>query len=128
MTDTTVADVPAQIERLRSLIDAGQIEDASRRLGELRSSWQGHPDEFPTDAVVSLRELAASIKDARAASVDLVLSEVFGYSSFRPGQREIIEAVINGRDCVGIMPTRSRLARRAKSRSSHTSRGMAFRS
>ncbi len=33
------------------------------------------------------------------------LKDVFGYSSFRPGQREVIEAVLAGRDCVGVMPT-----------------------
>ena len=33
------------------------------------------------------------------------LKEVFGYPSFRPGQREVIEAVLAGRDCVGVMPT-----------------------
>ncbi len=36
---------------------------------------------------------------------DRVLKEVFGYPSFRPGQREIIDAVLAGRDCVGVMPT-----------------------
>ena len=34
-----------------------------------------------------------------------VLRQVFGYSSFRPGQKEVIEAVLAGRDCVGVMPT-----------------------
>ncbi len=34
-----------------------------------------------------------------------VLKEVFGYPSFRPGQREVIEAVLSGRDCIGVMPT-----------------------
>ena len=34
-----------------------------------------------------------------------VLNDVFGYPSFRPGQREVIEAVLAGRDCVGVMPT-----------------------
>jgi ATP-dependent DNA helicase RecQ len=34
-----------------------------------------------------------------------VLKTQFGFSAFRPGQREIIEAVLGGRDCVGIMPT-----------------------
>ena len=30
---------------------------------------------------------------------------MFGYESFRPGQREIIEAILRGRDCMAIMPT-----------------------
>ena len=34
-----------------------------------------------------------------------VLKDVFGYPSFRPGQREIIDAVMGGRDCIGVMPT-----------------------
>ncbi|MDT8341954.1 MAG: ATP-dependent DNA helicase RecQ [Longimicrobiales bacterium] len=34
-----------------------------------------------------------------------VLSDVFGFDDFRPGQREIIEAVLAGRDCIGVMPT-----------------------
>ena len=34
-----------------------------------------------------------------------VLEDVFGYRQFRPGQREIIDAVLAGRDCIGVMPT-----------------------
>jgi ATP-dependent DNA helicase RecQ len=34
-----------------------------------------------------------------------VLREVFGYETFRPGQRRIIEAVLRGDDCIGVMPT-----------------------
>jgi ATP-dependent DNA helicase RecQ len=34
-----------------------------------------------------------------------VLEKFFGYASFRPGQREIIDAVLAGRDCIGLMPT-----------------------
>jgi ATP-dependent DNA helicase RecQ len=34
-----------------------------------------------------------------------VLETVYGYSTFRPGQREIIDAVLAGRDCIGVMPT-----------------------
>ncbi len=34
-----------------------------------------------------------------------VLETVFGYRAFRPGQREIIDAVLAGRDCIGVMPT-----------------------
>jgi ATP-dependent DNA helicase RecQ len=34
-----------------------------------------------------------------------VLREVFGFDSFLPGQREVIEAVLSGRDCIAVMPT-----------------------
>src|SRR5262245_2665238 len=34
-----------------------------------------------------------------------VLESVFGYTDFRPGQRKIIDAVLAGRDCIGVMPT-----------------------
>jgi ATP-dependent DNA helicase RecQ len=36
-----------------------------------------------------------------------VLESVFGYREFRPGQRRIIDAVLQGRDCIGVMPTGS---------------------
>jgi ATP-dependent DNA helicase RecQ len=34
-----------------------------------------------------------------------VLESVFGYREFRPGQRHIIDAVLAGSDCIGVMPT-----------------------
>jgi ATP-dependent DNA helicase RecQ len=34
-----------------------------------------------------------------------ILESLFGYDTFRPGQREIIDAVLDGRDCIGVMPT-----------------------
>ena len=34
-----------------------------------------------------------------------ILREVFGYEDFRPGQLEVIEAVVEGRDCIALMPT-----------------------
>lgn len=41
-----------------------------------------------------------TIADARAA-----LSRYFGYPDFREGQRFIVEAVLSGRDALGVMPT-----------------------
>ena len=41
---------------------------------------------------------------APAAPLD-VLRDVFGHESFRPGQGEVIEAVLGGRDCLAVMPT-----------------------
>src|SRR5919205_616591 len=34
-----------------------------------------------------------------------LLETLYGYQAFRPGQREIIDAVLAGRDCIGVMPT-----------------------
>ena len=35
----------------------------------------------------------------------LVLRETFGFDDFRPGQLEVIDAVLEGRDCIAVMPT-----------------------
>ena len=39
------------------------------------------------------------------ATPDSLLSTVFGYQSFRPYQREIIDAVLSGRDALAVLPT-----------------------
>ncbi|MCG8467455.1 MAG: ATP-dependent DNA helicase [Gemmatimonadetes bacterium] len=41
----------------------------------------------------------------RAADPHAVLREVFGYEEFRPGQLHVIESVLAGHDCIGVMPT-----------------------
>jgi ATP-dependent DNA helicase RecQ len=54
--------------------------------------------------------LARSDNPALNATVDSltpegVLRDVFGFDEFRPGQREVIEAVLAGKDCIALMPT-----------------------
>jgi ATP-dependent DNA helicase RecQ len=39
------------------------------------------------------------------ATPEEVLRDVFGYAAWRPGQREVIEAVLGGDDCIAVMPT-----------------------
>jgi ATP-dependent DNA helicase RecQ len=34
-----------------------------------------------------------------------VLRDVFGFDEFRPGQLQVIDAVLDGRDCIAVMPT-----------------------
>ena len=34
-----------------------------------------------------------------------LLKSVFGYEGFRPGQEQLIDALLQGRDVMGIMPT-----------------------
>ena len=36
---------------------------------------------------------------------ETILKKYFGYSSFRNGQKEIIQHILNNEDCLGIMPT-----------------------
>jgi ATP-dependent DNA helicase RecQ len=97
--------VSSGIEQLRSLIASGDTALAGGMLDGLRRAWRREPERFVGSDVAALRELAVEIVAARIQAVDGVLQEVFGFPSFRPGQREIIDAIVSGRDCVGIMPT-----------------------
>ena len=93
------------IEQLRSLIATGDTALAGGMLDGLRRAWFREPARFAESDVAALRDLAVEIVAARLDGVDGVLQDVFGFPSFRPGQREIIDAIISGQDCVGIMPT-----------------------
>jgi ATP-dependent DNA helicase RecQ len=52
-----------------------------------------------------LSDPTLSLFPAGLADPQQVLEQVFGYREFRPGQRKIIDAVLAGRDCIGVMPT-----------------------
>jgi len=76
-------------------------------LTKLRGAWRLRPAAFSPETVVFLRVIAREVA-ARPVSGPPpieILQNVFGYPSFRTGQQEIIDAVLSGRDCVGIMPT-----------------------
>ncbi|WP_151718208.1 DNA helicase RecQ [Gemmobacter serpentinus] len=45
------------------------------------------------------------MQQSRALPARALLASVFGYAAFRPGQEEIVEAVLAGRDTLAIMPT-----------------------
>jgi ATP-dependent DNA helicase RecQ len=95
----------SQIDELRRALTAGETEAAARTLDRLRRNWRQQPDLFVPDIVAALQDLAAQLGHARRQLVDQELAAAFGYAEFRPGQRQIIEAIVSGRDCVGIMPT-----------------------
>jgi len=82
--------------------------------------WRAPFDHARVDEACALYELAAkqypqiskaSIERARAmlqaAPDPLVekLNELFGFSEFRPGQREVIDALFKGRHALAVMPT-----------------------
>jgi ATP-dependent DNA helicase RecQ len=93
----------------------------SARLDALRGRWREAPEHFTATLVDRLRALAAALatvasaptpvpaarppSTATPAAARVVLREVFGHPAFRPGQEEIVTAVLAGRDCVGVMPT-----------------------
>ena len=83
------------------------------RLDALRARWREAPELFLPETVERLRVLGAEIGRPAAAppaspttsGARQVLREVFGHAAFRPGQEEIVTAVLAGRDCLGVMPT-----------------------
>jgi ATP-dependent DNA helicase RecQ len=79
------------------------------QLARLRLRYRASPSLFTPESLQILREASEHLKQARPATVDgralTALQNVFGYPSFLAGQREIIQAVMAGRDCLGIMPT-----------------------
>jgi ATP-dependent DNA helicase RecQ len=52
-----------------------------------------------------LLEPTSLFHSAKFSDPQQVLETIFGYREFRPGQRRIIDAVLSGRDCIGVMPT-----------------------
>ncbi|MEW6220002.1 MAG: ATP-dependent DNA helicase RecQ [Thermodesulfobacteriota bacterium] len=117
MSQAEPAAVAGKIEDLLALFHQGISTAASRArivagLEELRQVYRAEPAAFREQDVAVLREISAALAAAPPLSPALprpdprqVLAEVFGHPSFRPGQEEIIDTVLAGRDCVGIMPT-----------------------
>jgi ATP-dependent DNA helicase RecQ len=105
------SDAAAAARALAARWRGGAADDAElrarclRELARLRAVWRRNPGAFDADTVALLREVAAALVEPSRAAAFGVLREVFGYDSFRPGQQEIIEALLAGRDCVGVMPT-----------------------
>jgi ATP-dependent DNA helicase RecQ len=79
------------------------------RLQMLRATYREAPVLFTPEALQLLRQAGERARQARAGdSAERALAalrQVFGYPAFRPGQLEIILAVMAGRDCLGVMPT-----------------------
>jgi ATP-dependent DNA helicase RecQ len=98
-----LAPVPDEILRLRALLAQGAAAACRQGLESLRARYRSEPALFDAEAIAALKGLAGEL-DA-APNLEAALKATFGYETFRPGQRTIIEAVLAGRDVVGIMPT-----------------------
>src|SRR5215471_3850895 len=111
----THEELTRDIEELSGAWAAGDPNDATfratclARLARLRSLYRTQPAAFATEQVSMLRAVADALKTppppAARPSAREALKATFGYDAFRPGQAAIIEAVLSGRDCIGVMPT-----------------------
>jgi ATP-dependent DNA helicase RecQ len=90
-------------------LSVGEQRACEAELSELRLAWKRNPSAFSSDLLEMLKRIASSLAAGAVAHKEsdpaLVLKECFGYDAFRPGQRAIIDTVLSGRDCVGVMPT-----------------------
>ncbi len=119
------------VEPARKLILAGKLAEAEALLRQSEDPWtlihladflllRAPFDRTRVEEACALYEMAtkdypdlarASIDRARAmlkaAPDPLVekLQEIFGHASFRPGQREVIDALLRGRHALAVLPT-----------------------
>jgi ATP-dependent DNA helicase RecQ len=94
------------VERLHaSVADESPAARVTQRdeLARLRARFREAPQLFTDELIARLKEIAKVV--GRGPSPEEVLASVFGYSSFRPSQKEIIDTVLSGRDVLGILPT-----------------------
>ncbi len=115
MNADTLADEIAALERSFATGDRADAElraSWAARLQDLRGLYRQQPQIFTPPAIAALRAIGEAARVGPAArpapeagAALAVLKNVFGYERFRPGQSEIIEAVLAGRDCIGVMPT-----------------------
>ncbi|HEY8513984.1 MAG TPA: ATP-dependent DNA helicase RecQ [Candidatus Binatia bacterium] len=130
----SAAQVEAAVAELQDLATRAEADPAlhlrcTRRLAELRDAWRASPASFSPQAIAALREVARRLERRSApqpsdaadtaferhptpqpsgdvlARAREVLEKVFRYASFRPGQEEVVAAVLAGRDCIAVMPT-----------------------
>ena len=111
ISNWTPKDVRQEVEALiRSVGDQtadcpDDVEVFTRRLEKLRSVYRNEPQLFTPDLIHALQRLTRPVPSKPQVSPQEVLKTIFGYTAFRPGQKESIEAILSGRDCLGVMPT-----------------------
>jgi ATP-dependent DNA helicase RecQ len=114
--------IRARVDALWATWQAGDATDLVLRaesqseLERLREAYRADATAFDNRAIATLRLISHALRQpvpsaapkplrADAPSPESVLASVFGYQQFRTGQREIIDAVLQARDCIGVMPT-----------------------
>jgi ATP-dependent DNA helicase RecQ len=88
-----------QISALEIALSTGDLAAASAGLEDLRGRYRSRPGAFTAAQLAELKSHSESLR------LHQQLKETFGYSTFRPGQEEVIRAVLAGRDSLAVMPT-----------------------
>jgi ATP-dependent DNA helicase RecQ len=111
----THEELARDIDELSGAWSSGDPRDAALRerclaqLERLRHLYRTQPEAFAAEQVSMLRSVADGLRVPPATgarpSAREALKATFGYDTFRPGQEAIVEAVLAGRDCIGVMPT-----------------------
>jgi len=105
VTDT---ELRARVERLRERLgtaDGDERRSLGGELHALRGLYRSNSSAFTTELVDMLRSIAADLERPPAVDLARELKAIFGFDEFRPGQLAIVQSVMAGRDCVGVMPT-----------------------
>ncbi|HEV8547494.1 MAG TPA: ATP-dependent DNA helicase RecQ, partial [Polyangiaceae bacterium] len=105
MTDV---ELHARVERLRARVPGAtgaERRDLTLELQALRGLYRSNSGAFTAELVGMLKSVAADLAQFPAEMLERELKAVFGFDGFRPGQRAIVDSVMAGRDCIGVMPT-----------------------
>ena len=86
---------------LAEAIERGDMAEAEKMLSGIRDEYRSNPSAFTPELIKGLQGFGRQIHIKRA------LKDIFGYDAFRPGQEEVIRAVLSGRDALAVMPTGS---------------------
>ena len=104
--------VSRMLEQVENSEDLSVVRAARSELSRLRGLFRRRRELFDPPTLNLLKNLGQAVVRRSNEAGDLsnaqalkTLEETFGYSSFRPGQEELIASALAGRDTVGIMPT-----------------------
>jgi RecQ family ATP-dependent DNA helicase len=100
----------AAMERALRAIRAGELDAADAALGELRTAYAGLASDERAAMLPLAQHLRARLDEARRThsgathDPDALLGSL-GLTAYRAGQREVVEAALQGRDALVVMPT-----------------------
>ncbi|HXN06855.1 MAG TPA: ATP-dependent DNA helicase RecQ, partial [Nitrospiria bacterium] len=111
ITNWTPEEIKLEVEALVRVSAHDSSDDPKnalafkQRLEQLRIFYRNEPRLFTPQLISALQQLTKHVPPANQVNPQTVLQNIFGYPAFRPGQEESIQAILSGRDCVGVMPT-----------------------